>query len=423
MLVVGTTADYIDIIRRRFPGRAIFLTDSLERAKATEPCPPLPTELLCNLACHEETLVRLREHLNRWRIELSGITCFDCESLALAAQIARALSLPYVSLEAVVTCRNKYACKKMWHEAGLPCPDAELVRDVSEAESFLNRIGDAAVLKPLAGSGSEYVFPCSNNNECRTAFCTLESKLSELQNNPKKPLYSRDRSEAIMRHAYVIEEFIQGIEYSCDFVLDGDRLEIVRVARKVPACGLPFGTTLAYVVPSDLPPTLDPERFRCQLRNASRVLGLERAMCMLDFIVREGEALMIEMTPRPGGDCLPPLLLKSAGLDMLGFALDFAEGHFPAIPEPSRWKLLVGLRLFAKVPGTIAELDTEALQEDRRVIEYHIKHEPGHRVILPPEDYDSQLLGHVIFEPLDPDNIEEECAEITQLLEIEMEKT
>jgi len=236
-------------------------------------------------------------------------------------------------------------------------------------------------------------------------------------------LYSRDRSQAIAGNARVIEEFIDGVEHSCDFVLDGEKLEIIRIARKVPARGRAFGTTLAYVVPSDLPPPLDAERFRRQLKDAAHALGVKRAMCMLDFIVRAGEAVMIEMTPRPGGDCLPPLILQSAGLDMLGAALDFAEGRFPAIPGPSRWKRLVGLRLFAEQPGIIAGLDAKALREDGRVIEYHGLREPGDRVILPPGDYDSQLLGHVIFKPSRPGNIEEECAELAGLLEIEMEQT
>lgn len=35
VLVVGTTADYIDLIERKFPGRALFLTDPAERKRAS----------------------------------------------------------------------------------------------------------------------------------------------------------------------------------------------------------------------------------------------------------------------------------------------------------------------------------------------------------------------------------------------------
>jgi hypothetical protein len=142
---------------------------------------------------------------------------------------------------------------------------------------------------------------------------------------------------------------------------------------------------------------------------------------MLDFIVRGGNAVMIEMAPRPGGDCLPPLLMRSCGMDILGLALDFAAGSPVATSDPSTWRRLAGVRLFASRPGVISRIDANALREDQRVVECHLKRDPGHRVVLPPEDYDSRLLGHVIFEPSAPGKIEDECFEIAAKLEVEVE--
>ena len=423
VLVVGTTSDYIDLLRQRFPGRSVFLTDVFERSGAAEPAPPAEEELLCDLACSDGTLARLREHVARQGTVLGGIACFDCESMLLAAKIARSFSLPYVTEETVLACRSKHLCKNKWREAGLPCPEAQRVENAAEAETFLRQLGRAAVIKPVAGSGSEYVFRCSDAGECRAAFAVIEGKLSELRRDPGKPLYSRESSGAAGRPACVMEELVTGVEYSCDFAVDGGRLEVLRTARKIPAHGMPFGTTLAYLVPAGLPPELDPERFRRQLRNAARALGIERAVCMLDFIASNGQAVMLEMTPRPGGDCLPPLLMESAGLDMLGVAIDFAAGHFPTAPPPSRWRPLVGLRLIAPAAGTIAHLGVGALKADGRVVQCLLKHGSGHRVLLPPEDYDSRLLGHVIFAPSTPDSTEAESVELAALLEVEMAET
>lgn len=421
-MVVGTTSDYIDIINRRFPGRAVFLTDAAERAGAKEPAPPEPDELVCDLSRGDDAVSQLRSHLERWRIRLRGIVCFDCESMQLSSKIARELSLPYVSSEAVSACRNKFASKTIWREAGLPCPRAELVKDVTEARQFLERSPCGAVIKPVAGSGSEYVFLCANKRECASAIRTMNRKLAELRKNPRKPLYSRDHSTP-ERGFYVMEEFVLGAEFSCDFIIFGKRLEILRLAQKVPARGRAFGTTLAYILPGRLPPSLDINLFRNQLRKAARSLGVERAICMLDFIVRDGEAIMLEMTPRPGGDCLPPLILRSCGMDMLGVAMDFSTGRLPIVPKPPKWRQLVGLRLFATEPGVIERLDASRLQTDKRVVECHVKRGPGDKVLLPPDDYDSQLLGYVIFKPSVPDNIEDECLELADMLKLKMEKT
>jgi len=48
VLVVGTTADYIDWIQKSCPGRALFLTEPGVRRQAEEPCPLPGEEILSN---------------------------------------------------------------------------------------------------------------------------------------------------------------------------------------------------------------------------------------------------------------------------------------------------------------------------------------------------------------------------------------
>ena len=422
VLVVGATSDYIDIIGRRFPGRAVFLTDRAERAAASEPAPDGASEALCGLRQPHAALPALRDHTARWGIELTGVACFDCESMALAAELARALRLPYPTAEAVAACRSKFASKQRWQEAGVRCPRVALVRGEADALRFIAEIGAPAVLKPLTGSGSELTFLCDDARACVAACRTMEPRLRE---HPDDRMYAPPVSTwgtLDPRRVFAIEEFVQGCEYSCDFVLDRGRVEIIRLAEKVPASALGFGTTLAYVVPGELPSGLDRDALGDELLAAAQCLGLERALCMVDFIVRDGRAWFIEMAPRPGGDCLPPLLWHAAGLDVFQCALDFAEGRSVTAPGPSRWRRLVGLRLFATRAGIIHRLAAQALHDDPRVLECHLKRGPGDRVALPPEDYDSRILGHVVFEPSSRRDTERECVEIAGKLVIEMEQ-
>jgi hypothetical protein len=234
--------------------------------------------------------------------------------------------------------------------------------------------------------------------------------------------YVCDGRKVDPRRVFVIEEFVQGDEYSCDFAVDGDHVEIIRIARKILDPKQAFGTTLAYILPSPLPEGLEENSFRNQLGTAAKSLGLDRAICMLDFVVRDDRAFMIELAPRPGGDCIPPLLLNSCGTDILGCTLDFAEGH-PFVPDTSfQWRPLVGVRFFAKCSGEIEQIDSSVLLKDSRIVECHLKRGPGHRIVLPPEDYESRLLGYVIFEPTGPESIENECIEIASKLKIEMKR-
>jgi D-alanine-D-alanine ligase-like ATP-grasp enzyme len=381
-----------------------------------------PVQMKNCLSKPEQVFAALRSHLNKWRMELSGIACFDCESMSITAFIAHLFGLSYPSTEAVAKCRDKYVCKQVWRQAKLSCPDVELVHNVSDAVSFLHRIDGPAVLKPLTGSGSELIFLCSTEDDCVVAFNTLQSRLTHHSNQRMYAPYICDGREIDPRMVFVIEEFVRGNEYSCDFAVDGDHVEIFRIAKKILDSKQACGTTLGYLLPGTLPESFSQDSLRDQLLTAAKSLGLDRVICMLDFVVQDNRAFMIELAPRPGGDCLPPLLLNSCGTDILECTLDFVEGY-PFISSTSlQWRPLVGVRLFATYNGEIELIDLSVLLKDPRVLECHLKRAPGHRVVLPPEDYESRLLGHVIFEPKKPESIENECIEIASKLKIKMKR-
>ena len=417
VLVVGTTPDYVDIICRRFPGRALFLTDTRVRAAAAEAAPGGETELLCDLEELPRAQAALVDFLARQGVEPSGIACFDCESMPLASVIAGSLSLDYPSPESVAACRNKLVTRQLWAKEGLPCPETGAAEDGEEALRIADRLGWPVVVKPLTGSGGDLVSLCRTEEECLGWIQTLRSRLAAHADARMYAVSGPEMTDP--RSVFGVEAYVEGPEYSCDFMVRDGCAEVIRLARKVPARQHAFGTALAYLVPAQLPREVDPQGFRRQLCRAADVLGLKRAVCMLDFVISGGRAVMLEMAPRPGGDCVPPLLLRSSGLDMLGYALDFAERRTLIAPEPSSWQQLVGLRLLAERSGAISEIDAEPLRRDHRVVECLLTRSPGHRVVMPPDDCDSRLLGYAIFRPSAPGDIEGECTEISGKLRVE----
>jgi len=399
VLVVGTTADYIDLINRRYPGRALFVTDPAERRQAAEAPPEPGGELLCDLrdvrAAHEAVMA----HLAKWGQEVTGITSYDCESMLLAAELASRFGLSYPEPESIRILRDKFRSKQIWRERGLDCPRAALVSSENEAAGFAEEIQGPVVIKPRTGSGSELTFRCDTEAECRRAFRAIKSGLARRAGLRMYSSPGAGSSDRDLRTVFEMEELVEGPEYSCDFIVDGDQITIIRLAWKLRSDRLPFGTTLAYVLPSRLPDGLTEAEARRTFREAARAAGLHRAICMVDFIVRNDRFCLLELTPRPGGDCLPPLIMRSCGLDPLGMALDFAENRPISIPPPSEWRRLVGWRVFAEDEGKIEHQDASVVRAHPAVAECYLKRRPGHVVKLPPEEYDSWLLGHIIFRP------------------------
>lgn len=82
---------------------------------------------------------------------------------------------------------------------------------------------------------------------------------------------------------------------------------------------------------------------------------------------------------------------------------------------------MVGLRVHARQGGVLKAINTRGLASDPRISEIHLPRRPGHRISLPPEDYDAWLLGHIIFAPDGHSQIEEQCRDLLAKIRVEVE--
>jgi len=220
----------------------------------------------------------------------------------------------------------------------------------------------------------------------------------------------------------VAEEYIEGREYSADFIIDHEEITSIRVARKIRLDSHAFGTTLAYSVPTELPGGVPLSELVIHLKKAASALGIVNAICMADFIISLGRVSMIELTPRIGGDCLPALVEMSCGINTIDLALDFAEGKPVEVPSAENWKHLVGMKLLANEAGTLAGVDVSRLEQDPRTLQVQISRNRGHRIVLPPEDHESWRLGHVIFKARPGEHLAEQCSDLSRKFITTMDK-
>lgn len=418
VLVVGTTSDYIEWIRKIRPGQALFLTEPKVREKAIEPCPDNEEEILCPICDIDDAVRALDHHKKTFGVTLSGITCFDCESMETASILAEKMGLPYPDLETVRNSRDKFISKQLWGQNQIPCPQTCPVNTEAEVLNFLDLVPAGIVLKPFCGSGSELVFKCTTRKECNTAFKAVADGLTARSGNP---LFKPTDAGAFQMLA---EEWVAGPEFSCDFLMEKDRAVILRKTRKIKVDSRPFGTISGYAI---CPDNDDHENMPANdiladvFYRAARVLGIETGVCMVDFIRRHKKPVLIEMTPRPGGDCLPFLLKEAGNIDILGLTLDAAQGVAWKNEKKGPFSPLVAFRIHARKNGVLKRIKTDAVEKDTRVKKIHLIHPPGHRVTMPPQDYDSWLLGHMIIEPNRRKFFETECLLLAKRIDIEMD--
>ena len=404
VLVVGTTPDYVDRIRAIRPGKALFLTSPQVREKAVEPPPPRKEEILCPLN-PKDALTALQRHLETFGMKVGGIACFDCESMALAAWLAEKLDLDYSDADAVMNCRHKNRAKEHWRASQLPTPDFFLADTPDSAIGFMGKTLPPWVVKPVDGSGSSLVFRLDSRADWEDAVTKT------------RDFYARQDQDPAKAWPMLMEQMAPGPEYSADFLFVGGQARILRLTAKHRLESERFGITQAYELRENLVSKEDWARLESLFARAARSLGLAASICMVDFILNEKGPWLLEMAPRPGGDCLPLLLRRAGGPDTMAMAMDFAA-RVPLDFEKTPLTPHVGLRIFAPHGGVLEKLDPRALLKDKRVVCFEPIRRPGDKVELPPRDYDSWILANIIYRPRTGEDIARQNRELSDLVSV-----
>ncbi len=81
---------------------------------------------------------------------------------------------------------------------------------------------------------------------------------------------------------------------------------------------------------------------------------------------------------------------------------------------------LVGLKLHARNAGTLRYINREPLIYDPRVDNVYFTRQPGSKIQIPPDDYDSWVLGHVIFKPFPQVDLPVQLNELSEQLAVEI---
>jgi diaminopimelate decarboxylase len=401
VLVVGTTSDYIDLLRNQYADQLLFITDRNLRENAAEQIPAPSEELQCNLHDFNSILEAVRTHASTYKQTITGITCFDCESLLLASFLAEKLRLPFPSSDTVRNCRSKQKSITLWKRAKIGCPETTTGRSYEEALAFFEKAGGPCVIKPETGSGAELTFKCTTKEELAHTWDTVMMNLPAKADTPMYSASCGGSPDAI------IQKYIDGTEYSCDFIVSGGKTVILRLCRKYFE-DYRFGITKTYEL---LPPGLWPETpaaLSSLLYRAAKALGnLSGAICMVDFIKTDNGFMLLEMTPRAGGDCLPYLLKKASGTSTLSVAVELAAGRLKK-PEtlPVKAPLAV-LRLFAKKSGIIFSQNTKSLTAAPCVQDIVLYRKNGYLTDILSNDYTKGLLGYAVFSPEEQDTVQQ----------------
>ena len=291
---------------------------------------------------------------------------------AAVAAIAAACGLRGHTLEAALNATDKVRMRECFRKAGVPSPafiELTAADLAAPADRFVAAdnlpYGDAGAatadtlerrLGELAGRFPLVVKPVDNMG---ARGCSLVKNLSELRKAAATALqYSRSGRA-------IVEEYIEGSEFSIEGLIFGGRLYITALADRhifFP----PYFIEMGHTIPSAYPQALADEVISVFERGV-HALGLTDGAVKGDILVRNGKAFVGEIAARLSGGYMSGWTVPySCGLDITSAALTLALGGSPRLHTCGKDAFVVPLkqncpfvsaeRAWISIPGQVASV-------------------------------------------------------------------
>lgn len=225
--------------------------------------------------------------------------------------VSRNLGLNCNCKESDLITTNKFLMRQALKENGIWTPEFRVIGKEEKADKF-NDLKFPVIVKPTDRSGSRGIYKVNCKEELERAISTAQEESFE-----KKA---------------IVEEFIEGEEYSCESISFGGRHYMLAVTRKF-TTGSPYFIETGHVEPAGIPDPLV-EIIKRNVFKALDALKISNSASHCEFKIKDGRIGMIEIGARMGGDCIGSHLVKcSSGYDFLEMVILTAMGEQPMIEK------------------------------------------------------------------------------------------
>ena len=254
------------------------------------------------------------------------VTAATDKPLVMMARIAEKYGFPFYSVETAEWSTDKFQMKQRFMEGDVPCAKGRLVKSVSEVEDFEYPV----IIKPRDNSGSRGVKLCRNKEE-------LEASMSEAL-------------EVSKLDTVLVEEFIDGPEYSIESLHHDGKSEVIQFTEKK-TTEFPYNVELGHIQPANISEE-NKQKIREIIFKIGKALNFENCPSHTELKINERGIFVIETSPRLGGDYITSTLTPlSTGVNLEDELLKISLGE-SINPQPKAVQYS-GVRFFSFDEGSV----------------------------------------------------------------------
>lgn len=260
----------------------------------------------------------------------------------LVAEICAALGLPGNDPTLAGAARNKAAMVQQFGHCGVATPHTRVIRNESELRRLAaaDQLTFPCVIKPAEGTSSSGVTVVTGEGEAVTAFRAAQKRHG---------MYGM-----VLDPRVVVQELIDGVEYSVESITQNGRSTHLCVTRKMITNGA-HRVELGHGLPAVLPPEVEQAMYQ-QVDLAIAAVGIRNGASHTEVMLTpDGQCTVIEIGARIGAGHIGFLIQHALGIDPWAACLDTALGR-PAQLTRSRDSYATVRFLTAPRPGRLASV-------------------------------------------------------------------
>jgi biotin carboxylase len=310
-------------------------------------------------------------------IHIDGVI-HPCSEVAMNTMgtIVDKYELPGIGLETVLTATNKHKMRKAFERYGAPSPVSFEANNFDEFCLKYYEIDEDAIIKPSRNSGSRGVTKLLKGINIDVLLDAFNRALE----------HSKDNS-------VVVEQYVEGNEYSVELVIFDNKIEVLAITDKV-TTGAPYFVELGHSQPS-----------QCNKQNLVKVkkaaidgckaLGLNWCAAHAEIKLQINKPYIIEIGARLGGDFISTeLVYLSTGIDMVAAAINVSLGNVPDL-RPKHYPQGAVIRYFTPKLGKITKLTIpDSIESTPMLYQIDIYKQVGD--IIPEIKSSLDRSGHII---------------------------
>ena len=254
------------------------------------------------------------------------VTAATDKPLVMMARIAEKYGFPFYSVETAKWSTDKFQMKERFELGGVPHAQGRLISKAEEAEGLVFPV----IVKPRDNSGSRGVKLCRSKEE-------LEVSMSEAL-------------EVSKLDTVLVEEFIEGPEYSIESLHHDGKSEVIQFTEKK-TTEFPYNVELGHIQPANISDE-NKQKIRDIISKIGKALNFENCPSHTELKINERGIFVIETSPRLGGDYITSTLTPlSTGVNLEDELLKISLGK-KINPTPNAVQYS-GVRFFSFKEGSV----------------------------------------------------------------------